>query len=141
MRRCISNLIQNAPEMRSCVTILVNILINDVGSAILCDFGLSRMRDDVTIRSTVEVVGNRNWMAPERLMGRALKPPSDIYALGMTIYEVSGSMGQNFTLTCSQVHTGEIPLIGVSPAELRDLVVNHELRPDRPDDDDAPQLD
>ena len=35
------------------------------------------------------VIGSRNWMAPERLMGGSLKTPSDIYAFGMTLYEVS----------------------------------------------------
>jgi serine/threonine protein kinase len=42
----------------------------------------------VTI-STVEIIGSRNWMAPERLLGGKLRKPSDIYALGMTIYEVT----------------------------------------------------
>ena len=34
-------------------------------------------------------MGSRNWMAPEQLLGGLLKKPCDIYALGMTIYEVS----------------------------------------------------
>lgn len=68
-------------------------LIDDGGNAVLCDFGLSRIRADVTSRTNrVEVdniVGSRNWMAPERLLGGMLKKPCDIYAFGMTIYEVS----------------------------------------------------
>jgi serine/threonine protein kinase len=35
------------------------------------------------------VLGSRNWMAPERLPGGSLKIPCDIYAFGMTLYEVS----------------------------------------------------
>ena len=34
-------------------------------------------------------MGSRNWMAPELLQGKMLKKPCDIYALGMTIYEVN----------------------------------------------------
>jgi serine/threonine protein kinase len=34
------------------------------------------------------IVGSRNWMAPERLVGQALRYPCDIYSFGMTIYEV-----------------------------------------------------
>jgi serine/threonine protein kinase len=51
------------------------------------------MKMEVTTRTTVEeatrIIGSRNWMAPERLMGRSLKSSADIYAFGMTIYEVS----------------------------------------------------
>ena len=59
----------------------------------LCDFGLSRIKADVTsrtVRQTPTVAtGSRNWMSPERLKGGSPKKPSDIYALGMVIYEVS----------------------------------------------------
>jgi serine/threonine protein kinase len=60
---------------------------------VLCDFGLSRIKADATSRTARSVsegiVGSRNWMAPEQLLGGLLKKPCDIYALGMTIYEVS----------------------------------------------------
>ena len=69
----------------------LNILIDDSGKAVLCDFSLSRMRVDMTSHSgTVNptpVVGSRNWMAPERLSGQKLRNPCDIYSFGMTIYE------------------------------------------------------
>ena len=71
----------------------LNILIDDSGKAVLCDFGLSRIKADATSRTTRTdvggIVGSRNWMAPELLLGGSLKKPSDIYAFGMTIYEVS----------------------------------------------------
>ena len=63
------------------------------GRAMLCDFGLSQVRADVTSRTmkpdAAIIIGSRNWMTPERLIGGSLKKPSDIYAFGMTIYEVS----------------------------------------------------
>ena len=60
----------------------------------LCDFGLSRIKADTISRTVAKsdgkgVAGSRHWMAPERLLGGLLKTPCDIYALGMTIYEVS----------------------------------------------------
>ena len=68
-------------------------LIDDAGNAVLCDFGLSRIKADVSSHTamldTGGVVGSRNWMAPERLMGSSLKRPCDIYAFGMIVYEVS----------------------------------------------------
>lgn len=68
-------------------------LIDGSGKAVLCDFGLSRIKADTSSRSMVKsdgggIGGSRNWMAPERLITGSLKKPCDIYAFGMTIYEV-----------------------------------------------------
>lgn len=69
-----------------------NVLIDDGGKALLCDFGLSRVKADITSHSTTSdataAAGSRYWMAPERLMGKSLRNPGDIYAFGMTAYEV-----------------------------------------------------
>lgn len=71
--------------------IQINILVEDSGRSLLCDFGLSRVKADITGQTTQignNVVGSRNWMAPELLTGSLPKIPSDIYAFGMTLYEV-----------------------------------------------------
>jgi len=69
----------------------VNVLIDDGGKAVLCDFGLTRIKADATTRTTRtdsgSIVGSRNWMAPELLLGGSLKKPCDIYAFGMTLFE------------------------------------------------------
>jgi serine/threonine protein kinase len=71
----------------------LNVLIDDGAKAVLCDFGLTRIKADTTSRAVRAdeggIVGTRNWMAPEQLLGKSPKMPCDIYALGMTIYEVS----------------------------------------------------
>jgi serine/threonine protein kinase len=71
----------------------LNVLIDDGGKAVLCDFGLSRVKADATSHTvranTGGIIGSRNWMAPEQLLGKSLKKPCDIYAFGMTLYEVS----------------------------------------------------
>jgi serine/threonine protein kinase len=71
----------------------VNVLIDDGSNAVLCDFGLSHIKADVTSRTATTdgggIVGSRNWMAPEQLLGKSLKKPCDIYGFGMTLYEVS----------------------------------------------------
>ena len=69
-----------------------NVLIDDNGRALLCDFGLARVKADIMSRSTITdtatMAGSRHWMAPERLMGKSLRKPCDIYAFGCTSYEV-----------------------------------------------------
>jgi serine/threonine protein kinase len=70
------------------------VLIDHGGNAVLCDFGLSRVKADATSRTTAKasaavVMGSRNWMSPERLMGGSLRKPSDVYAFGLVIFEVS----------------------------------------------------
>ncbi|KAJ6559660.1 hypothetical protein B0H19DRAFT_875338, partial [Mycena capillaripes] len=64
-------------------------LINNAGTAVLCDFGLSRIKADITSRTAARDLGtlgpgSRNWMSPEVLRGALPRKPSDIYALGMT---------------------------------------------------------
>jgi serine/threonine protein kinase len=75
------------------VSLKMNVLLDDALNAVLCDFGLSRVKSDVTISSlgqcTPSVMGTRNWMAPERLVGGSLKKPCDIYSFGMVVYEVT----------------------------------------------------
>ena len=71
-------------------------LIDDSGKAVLCDFGLSRVKADTMSRNVRAdgqgIVGSRNWMSPEQLQGGLLKKSDDIYAFGMTLYEVSLSL-------------------------------------------------
>jgi serine/threonine protein kinase len=63
------------------------VLVDDSGKALLCDFGLARLKADITTQTTetdaVAVAGSRHWMAPERLQGKALRKPCDIYAFGI----------------------------------------------------------
>ena len=39
-----------------------------------------------------------------------------------------------------QIYTGELPLGDVNPVDLRELVMNSDIRPERPEEDDAPQM-
>lgn len=69
----------------------INVLVDNSGSALLCDFGLARIKADMTSRTrtgNARVSGSRNWMAPELLSGSLVSPRSDMYAFGMTVYEV-----------------------------------------------------
>jgi serine/threonine protein kinase len=82
------------------------VLIDDSHKAVLCDFGLTRIKADATSQTAradgMGIVGSRNWMAPEQLLGKSLKPPCDIYAFGMTVYEVSLGFIMSQTLSLNQ---------------------------------------
>ena len=75
----------------------LNVLINDIGCAQLCDFGLSRILDDLPSGHTTSVqMGTARYQAPELLSGdntqEKWRPTteSDIFAFACTCVWVSG---------------------------------------------------
>jgi serine/threonine protein kinase len=66
-----------------------NVLVTSDESAVIADFGLSMIKVDISSRSTAApITGTKRWMSPERMLGKRLALPVDIYAWGMTVYEV-----------------------------------------------------
>lgn len=69
-----------------------NILVTDIEEAVLCDFGLSHLKLDIVTKSRKDgkhsLGGTMRWQSPERLAGERLSYACDIYAFGMTLYEV-----------------------------------------------------
>ncbi|MBA0052551.1 serine/threonine protein kinase [Streptomyces sp. AJS327] len=68
-----------------------NILLERGGRVVLTDFGIAAMDnpgDDITTRLTGsgELVGSLDYLAPERARGGEPGPPSDVWALGATLY-------------------------------------------------------
>jgi len=64
-----------------------NIMFSDKSSAKLVDFGIAQMVSDQKITRTGTAVGTPKYMSPEQVRGRELDARSDIYSLGITIYE------------------------------------------------------
>jgi serine/threonine protein kinase len=64
-----------------------NILISTDGRVLLCDFGLSIPPGEETISGTGMVLGTPAYMAPEQAMGRPLDARSDVFSLGVVLYE------------------------------------------------------
>ena len=64
-----------------------NVLM-DQGHARLTDFGIARITGDAPVTTEGGVVGTFRYMAPEVLSGDAPSPACDIYAAGVTLYEL-----------------------------------------------------
>lgn len=65
-----------------------NMLVAHGHTALLTDFGLARMIDRPTVTRHSEVVGTPAYLAPELATGGQVTPACDIYALGITAYEL-----------------------------------------------------
>jgi eukaryotic-like serine/threonine-protein kinase len=65
-----------------------NILIDAEGRAKLTDFGISRQLEQDGMTATGRVLGTTDYVAPEQAMGHKVDPRSDIYSLGVVLYEM-----------------------------------------------------
>jgi eukaryotic-like serine/threonine-protein kinase len=65
-----------------------NVLIDEEGRAKLTDFGISRQLEQDGMTATGRVLGTTDYVAPEQAMGKAVDPRSDIYSLGVVLYEM-----------------------------------------------------
>lgn len=65
-----------------------NILINSDGIVKLTDFGISRTLESYQNFSHT-FVGSRSYMSPERITGNNYSFPSDIWSVGLVIYELA----------------------------------------------------
>ena len=65
-----------------------NLLLDAEGKIHIADFGLAhtQTKDDLTL--TGDIVGTMRYMSPEQLLGKPVDARSDVYSLGLTLYEL-----------------------------------------------------
>jgi len=69
-----------------------NILVQASGRAVLTDFGVARLASGTRLTQWGSSVGTPEYMSPEQVQGGAVDGRSDIYSLGVVLYEMaSGS--------------------------------------------------
>jgi serine/threonine-protein kinase len=66
-----------------------NVLLTDDGHAKVSDFGIAKTIDDSDQTQTLELVATLGYLAPERLAGEAASQRSDLYSVGVLLYEAS----------------------------------------------------
>jgi predicted Ser/Thr protein kinase len=77
-----------------------NIMRDAGGVARLMDFGIAKREGDGTRTATGHIVGTPEYMSPEQAQGHRVDFRSDIYALGIVVYEI---------------FTGRVPFRGETP--------------------------
>lgn len=65
-----------------------NIMVTSTGEVKLMDFGIARGGTDATVAQTAAVLGTAAYLSPEQARGEALDARSDIYSLGIVLYEL-----------------------------------------------------
>jgi serine/threonine-protein kinase len=91
-----------------------NILVSPDGAAKLVDFGIATTSSDPSSDEDGGVLGTVHYVAPERARGEAATPASDIYALGIVLYEMA---------------TGRLPFEGTDLTEIATKQVSVEPEP------------
>lgn len=67
-----------------------NILLGADGDAKLADFGIAKRFDDLgaSVTSTGMVIGTPHYLAPEQALGHAATPATDVYSMGVVMFEM-----------------------------------------------------
>ncbi len=65
-----------------------NILIDDIGRPLLCDFGLSNNQTSLSFKYSTLVRGTICYMSPEQQLGLEVDRQTDIYSFGAVLYEL-----------------------------------------------------
>ena len=67
-----------------------NVLVTRRGNVKIADFGIARAYNALSQRLTItgKAMGTPVYMAPEQALDRAIGPPTDLYALGVIVYEL-----------------------------------------------------
>jgi len=99
-----------------------NILIDGRGRVAIADFGLAKSFEYASLTEAGKVIGTPHYMSPEQVKGIALDQRSDIYSLGIILYEML---------------TGTMPFTGSSAYE---VMIQRTQRTPRPASDHNPKI-
>src|ERR671932_2188092 len=89
-----------------------NILITESGDVKVTDFGIARAASSSTMTRTGSILGTAHYISPEQAMGEPVGPASDLYSLGVLLYEMlTGKLpyGADSPMDAALKHVNEPP--------------------------------
>ena len=97
-----------------------NVLFDAEGHVAVTDFGIASARFHPRLTATGRAMGTPHYMSPEQAMGRLLDGRSDVYALGILLYEMlSGDPPFDgpdaYSVGYKHVHEAPVPLEMAAP--------------------------
>lgn len=102
-----------------------NILMMNGQTAKVADFGIARAVTESTMTYSGNVIGSVHYFSPEQAKGTMITPKSDVYSLGVVLYEML---------------TGELPFTGENPVSIAMKHLQDEPTPVRRIDPDIPPV-
>ena len=93
-----------------------NIMLLKNGKIKVTDFGIAKLPNAETVTMTDKAIGTVYYISPEQASGKKIDPRSDIYSLGVVMYEMA---------------TGKLPFVADSPVSVALMQVNNQPRPPR----------
>lgn len=92
-----------------------NVMIRrEDGCVKLMDFGIAQILDNQKLTMTGQLIGSPAYMAPELINGRPLDARTDLFSLGILLYQLA---------------TGELPFIGRNPHEVLNRIADGNYAP------------
>jgi serine/threonine-protein kinase len=95
-----------------------NILLGEDGQVKVTDFGIARAVNAETVTQTAAVLGTAAYLSPEQAQGHPVDGRSDVYSLGVVLYEMLGGRAPfagDTAVSVAYMHVQE------TPTALRDL--------------------